>query len=66
MIVYSSLWNAANLPEISWYIIAYYLDFIQLWYILLTFGLVSFEMVQNFDISDLAMAKVEKVNITYA
>jgi len=27
--------------------------------------LVSFEMVQNFEISDLAMVKVEKVNIAY-
>jgi uncharacterized membrane protein len=56
---------------------AYYLDFVQLQYILLTLVSlsvlskvyhkiwVSFEMVQNFQISDLAMAKVEKVNITY-
>jgi hypothetical protein len=56
---------------------AYYLDFILLQYISLTFGfafsfskvyhkiLVSFKMVQNFEILDLAMAKVEKVNITY-
>ncbi len=38
MIVYGSLWNVANFCDISQYIIAYYLDFIQLQYILLTFG----------------------------
>ncbi len=37
MIVYDSIWNVANFPEISWYIMAYYLDFIQLPYISLTF-----------------------------
>jgi hypothetical protein len=50
----------------------YYLDFIQLQYIPLTFtfgplpqDLVSFKMVQNFKIPDLAMTKVEYVNIAY-
>ncbi len=38
MIVYGSLQNVANFPEISCYNMAYYLDFIQLWYLLLTFG----------------------------
>jgi hypothetical protein len=53
------------------------MDKIQLQYILITFSfifvlskvyhkiLVSFKMVQNFEISDLVMAKVEKVNIAY-
>jgi hypothetical protein len=34
----SLLQNVANFPEISWYIMAYYLDFIQLRYISLTFS----------------------------
>ncbi len=54
----------------------YYLDFVQLWCISVTFGFAFgafeslpqhfglFEMVQNFEVSDLAMAKVEKVNVT--
>jgi len=56
----------------------YYLDFIHhLIFHLVSFLLlvlskvyhkisVSFALVQNFKISDLAMAKVEKVNIAYA
>jgi hypothetical protein len=34
----SLLQNVAKFPKISWYIMAYYLDFIQLRYILLTFS----------------------------
>ncbi len=56
---------------------AYYLDFVQLRYILLPFSVsvlvlskvyhkisFYFKMVQNFKLFDLAMLKVEKVNIT--
>ena len=54
---------------------AYFLDFIQLQYILITFSFafsafenlpkisVSFKMVQNFESSDLEIAKIETVNI---
>ena len=38
MIAYNSVWDVAKFPEISWYIMACYLDFVQLPYISLTFG----------------------------
>jgi hypothetical protein len=38
MIVYNSIQNVVNFPKISHYILAYYLEFVQLRYILLTFG----------------------------
>ncbi len=36
--LFYSLHNVANFPKILQYIMAYYLDFVQLLYILLTFG----------------------------
>ncbi len=55
MIAYDSIQNVANFPVISQYFMAYYLDFIQLCYILLTFGFAfgPFESLpQNFGLFD--------------
>jgi hypothetical protein len=51
MIFYDSLQKVTNFPKISQYIMAYYLDFVPFWYILLTFSfaLGPFESLpQNF------------------
>jgi hypothetical protein len=46
MIVYDSIRNVVNFPEILWYIMAYYLDFVQHRYVLLTFPF-PFGLFQN-------------------
>jgi len=77
---YDSIWNVANSPQISWYILAYYLDFIQLWYILLTFGFAfgpfkssnkdfglfqNGSKFQNFGLGNGEIWKSQSITITY-
>ncbi len=50
MIVHNSIQNVVNFLKISWYVIAHYLDLVQLWCVSLTFSsaFVPFESLQQY------------------